>query len=208
MIDSNRKEFIDELKTMCLKAEEMLDISLQGFAKHSVKLIDKAEKLGKELHYKEVGFAADLVEKAKLLDSEEDKRYLMGLVSVGNHIEMIEDNVLNLLRCIKQKVDDSLLFSEKAVDELDFLFASTRDILKSTGDALVTENKTIIKHILDSEASLSQKADDFEVGHEERLISGVCTPKASSLYLDMVNSIKEINWHVKQVLERIFADIK
>ena len=200
------KEFIDELRGMCYKAEKMLDISLQGFSKHSIKLIEKAEKLSKELHYEEVDFAAGLVEKAKSLGSDSEKKHLMGLVSVGNHIEMIEDNVLRLLNCIKTKVNESMLFSEKAVDELDYLFSNTRDVLKNTGDALATENKAIIKHVLDTEASLSQVADTYEIEHEDRLVSGLCTPKASVLYLDMVNSIKEINWHIKQVLERIFSN--
>lgn len=204
--DDELKPFVNLLSDLCCKAERMLGISIEGFKKHSVGLIDDAERLGKEIHYEQVSFTADLIAKSKLASSPEVKKYIMGLITEGNHIELIEDNVLKLLGIIRIKVDESVLFSDKAVSELDCLFSNTTDVLKSTGDALKTENRALVRHILEEEAALRNKACEYEEVHEDRLISGVCAPKASKLYLDMVNSIREINWHIGQVLERIFAN--
>lgn len=207
-IGNELKQYVSLLSKLCYKAEEMLRISIKGFEKHSIKLIEEAERLAREIHYEEVDLASNLVGKAKTIDSTEYKKYIMGLISVGSHIELIEDNVLKLLRIMRAKIDESVLFSDKAVDELEYLFTKTKEILKNTGDALVTENKTLAKHVLDEEAALRQKACDFEIVHEDRLISGVCAPKASKLYIDMVNVTREVNWHIRQVLERIFTDIQ
>ncbi len=199
------KSFVGKLSKMCYKTEEMMDLCIKGFNKHSIKFVEKAEQLGKEIHHEEADLALMLVDKAKLLDSEDEKRYMAGLVSVGSHIEKIENNVINILKCIKTKINDSMLFSDKAVVELTELFEKTRDVLKSTADALVTENEALVKHSFDLESNVRQRACEFEVVHEERMISGVCVPKASSLYLDMVNSVREVNWHIREVLERVFG---
>jgi Na+/phosphate symporter len=34
--------------------------------------------------------------------------------------------------------------------------------------------------------------DDFETVHQNRLITGVCMPKASYLYIDMTDSLKRM----------------
>ena len=34
--------------------------------------------------------------------------------------------------------------------------------------------------------------DDFEIIHQNRLITGVCMPKASYLYIDMTDSLKRM----------------
>lgn len=198
-------EFINKLSSMCYKAEKIVRLTVDGFNKHNLKLINEAEALAKDIHYEEEDLANNLVNKAKFAISKEDKEYVNVLISVGQHIELIEDNLLNLLQYIRTKVNESILFSEKAVQESNELFSLTKDLLKSAGDALVTGNKALVKHILELETIASQKADDFETEHEERLIAGVCTPKASSLYLNILNSIKEVNWHIRQFLERIFS---
>ncbi|MGR3179601.1 MAG: PhoU domain-containing protein [Candidatus Anammoxibacter sp.] len=191
---------------MCYKATEILGGSIDGFLKNNIELVNEAEKKSKELHYEETDIVNILVKKAKLASSLKERKYISGLITVGNHIELIEDNVLKLLGTIRKKIENSMLFSDKAVDELNYLFSNTKGILKSTADALVTKNRIIGKHILEEEEIIRNKACDFETVHEDRMISGVCVPEASRLYIDMVNSIREINWHIRQVLEKMFAD--
>ncbi len=205
-LDDELKALADTLVQMCYKAADILSDSIDGFSKHNIKLVNEAEKKGKELHYEEADIVAKLVAKAKVTSSTKLKKYISGLITVGSHIELMEDNVLSLLSTIRTKIEESMLFSDKAVDELNFLFKNTKGILKSTADALVTQNRILGKQILIEEEAIRQKACDYETVHEDRMISGVCVPKASKLYIDMVNSIREINWHVRQVLERMFAD--
>lgn len=204
--DTELKELEDKLTKMCYKATEIMGLSIEGFTKNSVESVKKAEKQSKELHYEEADIVTKLVEKAKQTSLLKHRKYISGLITVGSHIELIEDNVLKLLSVIHKKIEESVLFSDKAVDELNYLFSNTKGILKSTADSLVTNNRILAKHILIEEEALRQKACDFETVHEDRMISGVCVPKASRLYIDMVNSIREINWHVRQVLERMFAE--
>ncbi len=197
-------EFVDSLSSLFVKAEEMMGLTMSGFKKHDRKILEKAELLGKEIHEEEISLTSSLLEKAKTVSSPELKGILSRLISKGSHIELIEDNVLKLLKAVRNKVDGSILFSDKAVDELDLLFSSTKDILKSTGDALVTKNKALVQHVLEKEKALSKKALEFEIVHDDRLISGICAPQASKLYIDMTNAVREINWHVRQVLDRLF----
>jgi len=46
-------------------------------------------------------------------------------------------------------------------------------------------------------------ASDFARAHEERLIEGVCLPKASSAYLAMVDYLREIVRHARRIGARM-----
>ncbi len=46
-------------------------------------------------------------------------------------------------------------------------------------------------------------ADEYEVVHQQRLIEGVCMPKASYLYLDIVDSFKRITKSLDEFAERV-----
>jgi hypothetical protein len=46
----------------------------------------------------------------------------------------------------------------------------------------------------------SQQARNFSTEHEERLIKGICMPKASNLYLQMMGRIKGHFTHLNLLL--------
>ena len=44
---------------------------------------------------------------------------------------------------------------------------------------------------------------EYATLHEERLIEGLCLPVASSLYINMLDSIKNIAWHAKEIATKL-----
>jgi len=41
--------------------------------------------------------------------------------------------------------------------------------------------------------------------HEERLIRGECLPIASSLFIGMLEAIKSIAWHTKEITTKLIS---
>ena len=85
------------------------------------------------------------------------------------------------------------------------LFKETLDLLKTAGDAILTKNEVLKKYVADKYVSLSQTVDAYSEEHEDRLIKGVCQPKSSSLYLNIVDSLLKVVWHEKQAVDRLFG---
>jgi len=48
-------------------------------------------------------------------------------------------------------------------------------------------------------------ADTYSEEHDDRLIKGVCQPKSSSLYLNIVDSLSKVVWHIRQAVDRLFV---
>jgi Na+/phosphate symporter len=89
------------------------------------------------------------------------------------------------------------------VREVNSLFEMTIEMLECVRDALRTGNRTLIRNILMVSRQLDLMANEFALFHEQRLIEGVCQPRASSLYLAMFDYLKGIEWHARQIGEKL-----
>jgi Na+/phosphate symporter len=100
---------------------------------------------------------------------------------------------------VERKIKEGILFSDKAMSEINLLFERTKDILGNARDMALARNRVIAAYIKESEAEIVRTANDFSTLHEERLIEGLCMPKASSVYLEMLDAVKSIAWHSKEI---------
>jgi Na+/phosphate symporter len=100
---------------------------------------------------------------------------------------------------LKNKSKGNVLISDKATAELDYLFGSTRDIMVNVRDMVLAPNTLVARHMAESERAVEKMADEYATKHEERLIEGLCTPKASQLYIQMLDAFKSIAWHAKEI---------
>jgi Na+/phosphate symporter len=120
-------------------------------------------------------------------------------VGVPAHIGRIGDGLTRVAESLVGKIKGDILFSDKATGELDYLFGRTRDILVNVRDMVLAPNTLVARHMAESEKAVEKMADDYSTKHEERLIEGLCTPKASQLYLQMLDAFKTISWHSKEI---------
>jgi Na+/phosphate symporter len=74
-----------------------------------------------------------------------------------------------------------------------------RDILANARDLVLAPNILVARHMAEAEAALEKMADEYATRHEERLIEGLCAPKASQLYIQMIDAFKGIAWHAKEI---------
>lgn len=111
---------------------------------------------------------------------------------VPAHLENIVAYCLDIASTLLAKIKDGTLFSDRATNEINYLFEKTKDIIANTGDYVLARNTIVAGYIRESGVSLARSADDFSTKHEERLIEGICTPKASALFLKMIDSFKGI----------------
>ncbi len=193
------KSLYDYQKKLSESTEDllsMLSFIYDGFMKHKKSLLHEAEILGKKVHDFEKDFTLDVIK-------EGNKDSVRLLITIAGHLERIGDCFENVIKTVHTKIIEGTLFSDKAVSELNYLFNTTKDLLKNLKDLVTTFNTVLIEHIISVGTKANQMADEFATQHEERLVTGICHPKHSSMYLDILDNFRMSIWHIKEIARKI-----
>jgi Na+/phosphate symporter len=109
-------------------------------------------------------------------------------------------DVMRISSYVETKVKENVLFSEVASKEMSELMRGTRELVHHVGDALLTRNPLIVEHVEKEIARLTTDADRSSGMHEDRLCKGSCHPKASIIYMHLLQHLGDILWHYKALI--------
>ncbi|MDH4163427.1 MAG: hypothetical protein OEW15_12165 [Nitrospirota bacterium] len=199
MSEQTTKDLKKDIYLMLHKALEMLELIEDGFVKNKVSALDQAEDLAKDIQTREDHLTGAL---AKIAASNPEAR---NILAVPAHIEKIAYNLRRLNDGIRTKNKEALLFSDKAIQETGSLFTKAKDVLKKAGDATVSSNTALADTVKADAEALVRMADGYATSHEDRLVAGECSPKASSTYLCILYSFEDVVSHAKEVVKKLTA---
>lgn len=182
----------NELCVICNQVKEMIEITYQGFKNNSLKRIEEAVKIGKSIHSQNEELTNSLI-----------KKELFSLVGFPGHFERMGGAVESILISLITKEKENLMLSDKAVAEVSILFEKTCELLKCLHDTLKTKNNILIEHIAEKTNEINRLASQYADKHEERLVTGVCIPKVAPIYLDILDSLKVINGHIREMAKKL-----
>jgi phosphate:Na+ symporter len=188
----------NDLLGMLNHTKEMLELLDKGFKKHNLEYLEKVDGLETNLY-------KDSETLLKSLLDEKDATGIKHLIPIPEHFNSIGKGLDKMFNAINKKVTDGILFSDKSVTEANKLFSELQELLNSLGDCVNACSGTLVEHICSSVKELCERADEYAIFHEDRLISGVCTPKNAPIYLDILDSFKSIAWHVGEISRNIAA---
>lgn len=192
-----------DLHEMSQQTVEMLKLTREGFRKQNARLLELAEKLGREIHEREKALTELVVNRsAGEAESLEGDREIF---FVPMHLERIGDNIEFLVRAIKTVVREGIPFTDRAMKEVNALFEQAIGLIESVRDVILTKNKLLMRHMLEEGHRFEEMADEFTLIHQKRLIEGVCMPRASSVYVAIVDYFKGIASHVRQIVQQLSA---
>lgn len=120
-------------------------------------------------------------------------------VSVPVHLIGIGEGIEKLSELMDRKIRGGILFSDRAITEITFLLQRLVDILRPASDIILARNEILNRYIQESGANIEKRAIEYATLHEERLIEGLCLPAASPLYISMIDEIKNIAWHAREI---------
>ncbi len=186
------------LLIMISKLAEMAGLIYKSLIIADPVKIDKCERLALEIHQEEKGLTGDLVCSPATAGD-----ILKTVVLFPGRLERAGDLLESIINVVRTKARDGIPFSDKALAELEQLFDLLTNILTDFGDLVMTPNRTLADDLLAKQGKLGQMTVDFALAHEDRLIGGVCSPKASSLYLDILDSVKNVNGHIRKMTESL-----
>jgi Na+/phosphate symporter len=193
---TSRSEINNDLLGMLNHTKEMLEALYEGFKKHNLVSLGKVDELEKNLYKDSERLLKFLLDKK----TEDGIKYF---IPIPEHFVRIGNGLRKMLNAIDKKVTGEILFSDKPVTEAYKLFSELQELLTCLGDCINTCNSVLVDHICDRVKGLCEQADEYSIFHEDRLISGVCTPVNASIYLDILDSVKSIAWHTGEITRNI-----
>ncbi|PWU22485.1 MAG: hypothetical protein C5B48_10015 [Candidatus Rokuibacteriota bacterium] len=173
---------------------EMLGLTWASFRRRDPTGLDKAAALGRDVHEREKNLTR------ALLTGHPDPE---GLRFVPSHLERAGASIDDLVRCLYAMEAESTLFTDRGVREINQLFEKATELLECARDLMLTGNRILARHVEIESMRFQDLASEFARAHEERLIEGVCMPKASSAYLAMLDYLREVTRHARRIAVRV-----
>ncbi|MDR4507143.1 MAG: hypothetical protein MRJ65_02705 [Candidatus Brocadiaceae bacterium] len=203
-INEDVKSVLERIGSMCSRVESVLNLCMLGFVKNKIEFVDEADTISQSVHKEENELINIL--SAMATGPEADTALIKSLMAVVGHIELATDMLDIVLKHVRAKASEKILFSDKGKNEVRLIFKETLDVLKTAEDVILTKNEVLRKHISEKYESISRTASMFSEEHEDRLVKGLCSPKSSSLYLSIVDSQLKVVLHIKQAVDRLFCE--
>jgi Na+/phosphate symporter len=197
MPEQTMKDVKKEIYLIMHKALEMMELTEDGFIKNKLSSLDKADEISKEIHAKEDALTATL---AKLAASHTEARSILG---VPSRIEKIATSIKRITENSRTRIKEGMLFSDKAILETGKLFTKTKEVLKKAGEGAVTGAKATLESTIAESDAIGRMANDFATAHEERLVTGECSPKTSTAYLCILYAFEDMGAHMKDAVKRL-----
>ena len=191
------KEPNQRFHNMFEKIIPILEDIKKGFFTQNNTILKECEKRFREILKSALPFAEKLIEEKE--KDEVEKRY----VNLVLPVQMTALALENLIEKMHIKVESHILFSEKALNEIKELFAVMESQFIDTKDYILTKNPHLKNNIKSGKEKIIKMANEYALVHEQRLITGVCMPKASYLYIDITDSLKRITRRLADFAERV-----
>ena len=190
------KEYIHTVSEIVDAVRPILEETRKCISGQDKKCLERAEKKRRTVLLASLPMTEELVSKKQ--KSELDIRYLNLLPSLQKLAIDIDD----LLSASRTKIATDTVFTEKALKEIKDLIVSVEELARDTKDVIVTKNPRLRQQVQSDVTRISRMAADFALEHQGRLIVGLCSPRASYLYLDIVESIKRLARELATVAEK------
>jgi len=128
----------------------------------------------------------------KLVEDKDKNEVEKSFVGALPHLQRVALAIDNLIDKMEVKIETRTLFSQKALDEIKQFMVAVGAEFTDVKDYCMTKNPILKEQIKVDMENIRKLIDDFEIIHQNRLITGVCMPQASYLYIDMTDSLKRI----------------
>ncbi len=171
---------------MASLAKDNIVLSLEQFKEYDEKKTEQINKTEDRLD--RFTDAADnyLIELARNIESEIDKRQHSMLMQCIRDIERIGDYATNFDELAKKMSDSDLKFSKSAKKELAIIGDAVTEILRLTLEALENDNDYSARRIEPLEEVIDDMVLLLKNRHTDRLCQGICSINSGLIFMDML----------------------
>jgi phosphate:Na+ symporter len=141
--------------------------------------------------------------------SEEHSKEVFRLLYVIDDLEHIGDLVdKNLIPLIEKKIDHSLVFSDKGVEEMKNMHQEVYNNLRNAIGAFALQDQRMAQKAIDQKKYIDSLEIELRKTHINRLNVGIeLSQKTSGVHLDLINVLKRINDHSFSIAKAVVGKL-
>ena len=197
------KEAEEKIIQVCQSLIKMLELAFQGFRRLTDESLNKVEEARKEVDLHSTELKSLLISKSSV--DERGKEWVKPYLSMASSFDRMTHNIEGIVERLRAMVHGQIIFSDRALKEVNDVFQEAMVLLESLPDLILTQKKSLAQHIGEQVRSVFKIANGFSEEHEERLIQGICMPKSSPMYLGILESLKGVIAHTLEVSGKIVS---
>lgn len=194
------RERITEMSGLVLS---MLRTTFAGFMEHDLDMLAKVLKDENRINDMERLITLSLVEISKAKAAEADKKNIMHLTSIVADLEEVGDYIKDIIERVEIKIQERLLFSDEALNEYKHLHSVIEAALSEVDKSLKMHDKNFAKRVMGGKEDVDNLIQKYRTAHTERLMSGICDPRAGNMFLNILDFTGQIFHHTKNVAKSI-----
>ena len=183
----DEREIMDRICKLFEETVPILHNIYKGFMGQKINLLKESRTKFRESLVATLPGVEEIIE-----DPDKNEAEQMFLKALP-HLQRIALALDNLLDKMEAKVEGNILFTDKALDEIKQLMIAVAAEFVDVKDYVSTRNPVLKKQIEDNLHKVTNLINEYDSVHQNRLISGVCMPQASYLYIDMTDSLKRMS---------------
>lgn len=180
------REITDRIGKLLEETVPILNNIYRGFAGQKINLLKESRSKFRESLKEGLPAIEKLVEDKD--KNEAEQKFVIALP----HLQRVALALDSLVDKMETKVESNVLFTQKALDEIKQLMVAVGAEFTDVKDYYTTRNPVLKDKIRSDTEKVREMIDEFDIVHQNRLITGICMPQASYLYIDMTDSLKRM----------------
>lgn len=141
---------------------------------------------------------AALIERMSGKYGSEREPYLR-LHSIVTHLLIIAETTCHLEDTLQKQIKDAVLFSDKAISQVNDIFDRQTAILGCLADVICNDDKEARHKALEECQKLGHFCLQYATDHESRLVEGLCFPQSAPLFLAILDQMLTIAHHEREI---------
>lgn len=197
------EEIREKVVLLCRTHMRMLELAFEWFRRPTEKPFQEAMEVKEKIHRCSSELMNSVISKTP--SSEKGREWAKPYLSIASSFDRMTYNIEGIFDRLKVKAQNHILFSDRAVKEVNDVFQEAMRLLENLPDLILTQNKVLAQKIGEEVRSIFKIANGYSEEHEERLIQGICVPKSSPIYLGIIESLKGVIGHTLEVSGKIVS---
>jgi Na+/phosphate symporter len=122
-----------------------------------------------------------------------------GIIRFPYRLKRVGDMLESIRHCCWIKAEERIPLSAVASEEIQKLFALLLEIIEGLKENFHMPNSELLEQTKAKGEKLREMIDDAGQAHWDRLEKGICAPEASSMYRDILDSLKTADEYLEKM---------
>ena len=195
-----------ELLRMARIAREMLRDAVHIVLHHDRSLIGSTMQKESLIDSLEKDITVFLSEIAQNSLSKDQSKTVASLLHASSDLERIGDHAENIVQLAEVKMEENLVFSPTATQELQNFYRLVDQMLEESIIAFEKEDTSLAHQVIHMDHEVDALERSLRKNHIFRLNQKQCVPQSGVIFLDLISNLERVADHATNLAEVVTGD--